>query len=149
MRHERRRISSPLAAGGALLATLALVGLAHGYGTLGADAPAAPTEAAPAAPPDAGPPPDGGLSREQIRRLLEERPMDVNRATEAELEVLPRIGPTLAGRIVEERERGGPFASTGDLQRVRGIGPRTVEQLAPLVAVDRPDAGIDAAVTDP
>jgi competence protein ComEA len=59
----------------------------------------------------------------------------VNRATVEELQLLPRIGPTLAARIIEERERGGPFRTLHDLTRVRGIGPRTVERLAPLAEV--------------
>ena len=55
--------------------------------------------------------------------------LDVDTATAAELEALPGIGPSLAARIVEAR----PFTSVDDLQRVRGIGPKTVERLAPLV----------------
>lgn len=56
-------------------------------------------------------------------------PVDVDRATAAELERLPGIGPALARRIVEERERGGPFGSARGLERVRGIGPKLVERL--------------------
>ena len=55
--------------------------------------------------------------------------VDVNRASESELDRLPGIGPVLAARIVDEREAGGPFASYLDLQRVRGIGPVTVERM--------------------
>jgi len=40
-----------------------------------------------------------------------------------ELERLPRIGPALAQRIVEDRQAHGPFGSLTGLQRVRGIGP--------------------------
>lgn len=58
--------------------------------------------------------------------------VDVNRATARELEVLPGIGPALAGRIVASREEEGPFRTVEDLQRVRGIGPATVERLRPL-----------------
>jgi len=61
--------------------------------------------------------------------------VDINAATTADLELLPGIGPTLAARILEERERGGRFGSVGELTRVRGIGPRTLETLRPLVTV--------------
>ena len=58
--------------------------------------------------------------------------VDVNQAGETELDRLPGIGPVLAGRIVAEREARGPFSGYQDLQRVRGIGPKTVERLLGL-----------------
>ena len=57
-------------------------------------------------------------------------PIDVDRASAAELEALPRVGPALAGRIVEDREADGPFGSLEGLQRVRGIGPAMARGLA-------------------
>ena len=57
--------------------------------------------------------------------------VDVNTADWPELTSLPRIGETLARRIVASRESDGPFSSVDDLQRVKGIGPRTVEHLQP------------------
>lgn len=57
------------------------------------------------------------------------RVIDVNRASAAELELLPGIGPGLAARIIEDRAQRGAFASVADLERVRGIGPRTVLRL--------------------
>ena len=61
------------------------------------------------------------------------RHIDVNAADAAELERLPGVGPALAARIVEERERRGPFRSTEDLTRVRGIGPKTRQALEAYV----------------
>ena len=61
--------------------------------------------------------------------------INVNTAGRAELELLPRIGPTLAQRIIEEREANGQFRSADDLQRVRGIGEKTVENLRALIRV--------------
>jgi len=55
--------------------------------------------------------------------------VDVNQADWSELAQLPGIGETLAKRIVESRQMQGPFLDHSDLQRVRGIGPRTVESL--------------------
>lgn len=62
--------------------------------------------------------------------------LDVNAATEAELQRLPGIGPTLARRIVETRA-GGPFTSVEELRRVRGIGAKTLANLRPYVVVGR------------
>jgi len=57
-------------------------------------------------------------------------PVDVDRATAAELESLPRIGSVLAARIVAEREARGAFGSLDSLEaRVRGIGPALAELL--------------------
>jgi competence protein ComEA len=62
--------------------------------------------------------------------------INLNTATQDELRLLPRIGPALARRIAEDRERNGPFASPEDLQRVRGIGPRTVQAVRHLVTAE-------------
>jgi competence protein ComEA len=59
-------------------------------------------------------------------------PIDINRASEQELQQLPGIGPTLARRIIEAR----PFRSVDDLRRVRGIGARTLDKLRPFVTVE-------------
>ena len=53
-------------------------------------------------------------------------PLDLNRASAAELEQLPGIGPALAARIVAHREAEGPFASPRDLLEVSGIGEKTL-----------------------
>jgi competence protein ComEA len=60
-------------------------------------------------------------------------PLDLNRATAAELDSLPGIGPATASAIVEHRERNGPFASVDDLLDVPGIGPSKLENLRDLV----------------
>jgi competence protein ComEA len=59
--------------------------------------------------------------------------LNVNTATQAELELLPGIGPALASRIVEYRTAKGPFRSMSDLDAVSGIGPKMLEKLKPLV----------------
>ena len=63
------------------------------------------------------------------------RQVDVNAADAAALERLPGVGPSLAKRIVEERQRRGPFQSPEALTRVRGIGPKTVEAVKDYVKV--------------
>ncbi len=65
--------------------------------------------------------------------------IDVNSAEEAQLDLLPGIGPRLAARIVEERDREGSFASLDDLSRVPGLGPRVIERLRPYAVADVPD----------
>lgn len=62
--------------------------------------------------------------------------VDPNRAPPAVLESLPRIGPTLAGRLVTARE-SAPFRDLDDLdRRVPGFGPATVEAIRPLLRFD-------------
>jgi len=62
---------------------------------------------------------------------------DLNRATVAELDRLPGIGPVLARRIVEHRERLGAFHSADELLGVPGIGVRLLERLRPHVTAAR------------
>ncbi|MEO7795979.1 MAG: helix-hairpin-helix domain-containing protein [Thermoanaerobaculia bacterium] len=65
----------------------------------------------------------------------EGKTVNVNTATIAEFVLLPRIGPSVAARIVEQREKNGPFKTLDDLLLVRGIGEATYEQLKPYVAL--------------
>ena len=58
--------------------------------------------------------------------------LDVNTAGEGELRALPNIGPARSGAIVASREAAGPFATLDDLDRVHGIGPRTIRSLRPF-----------------
>ncbi len=60
-------------------------------------------------------------------------PIDLNTASSAELEALPRVGPAMARRIIERRERVGPYRTLEDLRHVRGIGPATLRLLDSLV----------------
>ena len=69
---------------------------------------------------------------EQIVRA-EQRALDLNGATAAELDELPGIGPELAERILERRRADGPFTGPEDVQAVPGIGPAIWEDMAPYV----------------
>ena len=66
--------------------------------------------------------------------------VDVNTADWPELAQLPGIGETLARRIIESRDTEGPFMDHNDVQRVRGIGPKTLDRLRPYL-LPLPDAG--------
>ena len=59
--------------------------------------------------------------------------LDINTANWVEWAQLEGIGDQLARRIVEDREKNGPFPSVEDLNRVPGIGPKTLEKLRPWI----------------
>lgn len=76
-----------------------------------------PAGTAPAAPGPGGPGPAGGAK------------VNLNTATQAQLEQLPGIGPTLAQRILAHRQRKGRFTSPRDLLEIEGFGPRKLAGL--------------------
>ncbi len=72
--------------------------------------------------------------------------IDPNTAPQAELARLPRVGPALARRIVEDREQNGPFRWAEDLTRVTGVGERLLELVSPHLALpQRPETRQGAA----
>jgi DNA uptake protein ComE-like DNA-binding protein len=94
-------------------------------------APAAPQTRAAVARRDAPAP-----STATLAALRDGRPIDLNAATLADLELLPGVGPKLAARIAEARAaRGGAFGSIADLQAVSGIGPAKLEQIGAAACV--------------
>ena len=62
--------------------------------------------------------------------------VNINTASADELVQLKGVGPSHAAGIVEFREKNGPFQSAGDLIRVTGIGPRTLEKNIDLISVE-------------
>lgn len=64
---------------------------------------------------------------------LTREPVDLDRASEREIDLLPRVGPALARRLVAHRDSFGPFGSLEALGRVKGFGPATRKRLSPLV----------------
>jgi competence protein ComEA len=61
--------------------------------------------------------------------------VNLNTATQAELEELPGLGPSLAGAIIDERTRRGGFQSINELRDVRGIGEKRFADLREKVTV--------------
>lgn len=66
------------------------------------------------------------------------RRVNINTATAAELELLPDIGPKMAGEIVAYRQKHGPFKALADVDKVKGVGPKTLAKLEPLIAFEDP-----------
>jgi competence protein ComEA len=73
------------------------------------------------------------------------RLVDLDRATAAEIEALPGIGPALAARVVAHRDSVGPFGVLEALCDVRGIGPALAERLRPLVTFSGPRRPLSVA----
>ena len=71
--------------------------------------------------------------------------VDINSASEAELDGLPGIGPVKARAIVEERSKGGPFKSIDDIKRVKGIGDVTFVKLKSEITVGGATASAPSA----
>lgn len=61
--------------------------------------------------------------------------VDLNRATAADLDQLPGVGPVLARRMVDYRKSVGRFHAIEDLRAVKGIGRKKLERLKPFVTV--------------
>jgi comEA protein len=72
----------------------------------------------------------------ETRALSPRRLININQARSGELEMLPGIGPALASRIIADREENGSFDTIDALQRVKGIGPKTVEKIRASVTID-------------
>ncbi|GLK17568.1 hypothetical protein GCM10017602_20500 [Herbiconiux flava] len=91
------------------------------------EAPAPPLPGTPAGASSGSAAPSGGASAPSL--------VNLNSATEIDLDTLPRIGPAMATRIVAYRDANGPFASIDDLLQIPGIGDKTLESLRPLLTL--------------
>ena len=61
--------------------------------------------------------------------------VNLNTATQAQLEELPGVGPVMAGKIIAWRTENGRFSRVEELQEISGVGPKTYAKLAPLCRV--------------
>lgn len=71
------------------------------------------------------------LPHSQGDALRDDKLVDINAASAGELELLPGVGPSLAKRLVEAREKAGSFDRPSDLLRVKGVGQKTLAKLTP------------------
>ena len=62
-------------------------------------------------------------------------PVNLNTASVAQLETLPGVGKATAERILEYRQKNGPFKRIEDLMNVRGVGEKSFLKLKPLITV--------------
>ena len=62
--------------------------------------------------------------------------LNINEASPEDLESLPGVGPSVAKAIVEDRTQNGPFSSIEALDRVKGIGPKTIERLREFITAE-------------
>jgi competence protein ComEA len=74
--------------------------------------------------------------------------VNINAASAQQLETLPGVGPKVAERIVEYRQKSGAFRSLDELLNVRGIGEKSFAKLQPFVALgDAPKPAAPAAAS--
>ncbi len=62
--------------------------------------------------------------------------VNINTADADQLQLLPKVGPALAGRIIDYREANGPFRTVDEIVAVKGIGDRSLERLEPYLATN-------------
>jgi competence protein ComEA len=77
------------------------------------------------------------LKREKTKKeKLSPSSVNINTASEQELQKLPGIGPAMSKRIIEYRNGNGEFKQPNDLINVKGIGKKTLEKLLPYIKID-------------
>ena len=75
----------------------------------------------------------GPLWGEEVKMI------NINTASAKELEQLYRVGPAYAVRIIEYREKNGPFEKPEDIMKVPGIGSKTFERNKERITVKLPE----------
>ncbi|MCB1044162.1 MAG: helix-hairpin-helix domain-containing protein [Acidobacteria bacterium] len=78
---------------------------------------------------------DAGSTKPAKTEQVQSQKININTATAAELEALPRIGPAMAQRIVAFREANNGFKKVEELMNVKGIGAKVFDTIAPLVTI--------------
>ena len=71
------------------------------------------------------------LSKQSLTKKI-----NINNATSAELQLLPRIGPAIAEGIITFRREHGPFHSIDEIQNVKNIGPKTFEKIKDFITIE-------------
>lgn len=76
-----------------------------------------------------------GIVEKEISNNSENKIININKANETDLQTLPGIGASLAGRIVEYRDSNGKFNEIEDIKNVSGIGDSKYENIKNLICV--------------
>lgn len=76
------------------------------------------------------------VSAPENQTQTSENAVNINTSTAEELEKLPRIGAELARRIIEHREKYGPFRHAEDLILVRGMSDKKFREIRNFVKVE-------------
>jgi competence protein ComEA len=79
--------------------------------------------------------PDQGTDNPLVNQQGDTR-ININAATQEELENLPGIGPSKAAAIISYRDENGPFQIIEDINNVPGIGPSIFDQIKSLITVE-------------
>ena len=72
----------------------------------------------------------------QAADKIGEKKININKASVAELQKLPRIGEKIAQRIVDFRNEHGKFKKIEEIMKVKGIGEKVFEKIKDLITVD-------------
>lgn len=75
------------------------------------------------------------IMKDTITSKGENKKVNINQATQSELETLPGIGPSIASRIIEYRQQNGKFNTIEDLKNVKGIGDAKFENVKKYIVV--------------
>jgi len=62
--------------------------------------------------------------------------VNINTADKEMLSSLPGVGPVTAGRIIEYREKNGPFKNKEEITKIKGIGEKTFQKIKDLITVE-------------
>ena len=81
------------------------------------------------------PPPAAKSTRASKAAPAPTSPINLNTATQAQLESLPGVGPKAAQRILDYRKQNGNFKKIEDLMNVKGFGEKTFLKLKPMLTV--------------
>ena len=62
--------------------------------------------------------------------------VNINTADKEILSSLPGVGPVIADRIIENREKNGPFKTSEEITKIKGIGEKTFQKIKDLITVE-------------
>jgi competence protein ComEA len=73
--------------------------------------------------------------RSIVKKISPDNPLDINRATLAQLDTLPGIGPVTAQRIIDYRIKVGRINALDELKKLSGLGGSKFEEIKPLLRI--------------